>query len=260
MQLASSALDIYSRHQQHRKEFSSSSLQSKAVPNGRPHPVQNCDQFKEQKPHHPSDPRFRTTHQTSSQVSPNRHFRSSKSAHRNYQQGQQTNADASMPLNMKLEFPSMQLLWIVLEIVGFIGLFGVDLGLCFTLLLMEILLDGLLNAASDRLSYVESAPDAPSLEPPIQRPASNSSEYVSALPHSWAAVIKKDLADATGVAGCDSGVIPRVSVPAVTSWDQAGLDNGLGPNSPEAPIRRGPNLVAGFPKIASYPANLQLCN
>ncbi|GMH21108.1 hypothetical protein Nepgr_022950 [Nepenthes gracilis] len=46
MQMASSALDIYSRHQQHRKEFSSSSMQSNAVPNGIPHPVQNCDRFK----------------------------------------------------------------------------------------------------------------------------------------------------------------------------------------------------------------------
>ncbi|GMH13993.1 hypothetical protein Nepgr_015834 [Nepenthes gracilis] len=45
----------------------------------------------------------------------------------------------------------------------------------------------------------------------------------------------EELADAAGtsnvgdVAGCESGVIPRVSVPAVTSWDQAGLEGGTGP-------------------------------
>ncbi|GMH15537.1 hypothetical protein Nepgr_017378 [Nepenthes gracilis] len=79
-----------------------------------------------------------------------------------------------------------------------------------------------------------------------------------------------DLADAPGVAGCESGVIPRVSVPAVTSWDQAGLDNGLGPNSPVAPSKSDSessknlevaetDLVAGFPRIASCPTNFQLC-
>ncbi|GMH21253.1 hypothetical protein Nepgr_023095 [Nepenthes gracilis] len=79
-----------------------------------------------------------------------------------------------------------------------------------------------------------------------------------------------DLADAPGVAECEPRVMPWVSVPAVTPWVQAGLDNGLGPNSPMAPSKSDSesfenmevaetDLVAGFPRIASCPANLQLC-
>ncbi|GMH13995.1 hypothetical protein Nepgr_015836 [Nepenthes gracilis] len=75
------------------------------------------------------------------------------------------------------------------------------------------------------------------------------------------------IADAPGVAECESGVIPRVGAPALTSRDQAGLDNGL----PVAPSKcdsenseylevAETNMEVGFPRIASCPAILQLYN
>ncbi|GMH24790.1 hypothetical protein Nepgr_026633 [Nepenthes gracilis] len=86
-----------------------------------------------------------------------------------------------------------------------------------------------------------------------------------------------ELANASGslnvgnVAGCESGVIPRASVPAVNSWDQAGLVTGLGPNSPVAPSINDfessenlevaeSDLVVSIPRIASCPAILQQSN
>ncbi|GMH29032.1 hypothetical protein Nepgr_030875 [Nepenthes gracilis] len=77
-----------------------------------------------------------------------------------------------------------------------------------------------------------------------------------------------DHADDPGVAGCEPGVIPRVSVPAVTSWDQAGLDFGLGPILPVTPSKCDSenaenledavtDLVAGLPRVTSCPAKLQ---
>ncbi|GMH16858.1 hypothetical protein Nepgr_018699 [Nepenthes gracilis] len=91
-------------------------------------------------------------------------------------------------------------------------------------------------------------------------------------PHSKPVVFQTnknaDHADAPGVVGCESGVIPRVSVPAVTSWDQAGLDFGLGPKLLVTPSKCDSenvenledsvtDLVAGLPRITSCPAKLQ---
>ncbi|GMH21149.1 hypothetical protein Nepgr_022991 [Nepenthes gracilis] len=87
-------------------------------------------------------------------------------------------ADACMLLYTKLEFPPSLLHWIVMVFAGFDGLFGAELRLCFipgvllmlkesllvgfaylirALLLMENLLDGSLNAASDRSGAVRLA-------------------------------------------------------------------------------------------------------
>ncbi|GMH12879.1 hypothetical protein Nepgr_014720 [Nepenthes gracilis] len=49
-----------------------------------------------------------------------------------------------MLLYMKLESPSMQLLWIVMEIAGFGGLFGADLRLWFIPWVLLLLKESLL--------------------------------------------------------------------------------------------------------------------
>ncbi|GMH15580.1 hypothetical protein Nepgr_017421 [Nepenthes gracilis] len=97
-----------------------------------------------------------------------------------------------------------------------------------------------------------------------------------------------ELDDASGtlivgdVAGHESGALPRASVPAVNSWDQAGLVHRLiagfpcaegawcctsdvlhgvakkAPEGPEDPV--GYNAEAGGDTIASCPAILQQCN
>ncbi|GMH22895.1 hypothetical protein Nepgr_024738 [Nepenthes gracilis] len=106
----------------------------------------------------------------------------------------------------------------------------------------------------------------------VECPFSGAQLESNGPPHSKPVVFQTiknaDHADDPGVAGCESGVIPRVNVHAVTSWDQAGLDFGLGPKLPVTPskcdsenaenlVDAVTDLVAGLPRITSCPTKLQ---